>query len=312
MIIWIISNMVAVTRASQTSGECLFEIEAAPRKGLGMFAIKHIKEGTEILVEDAILKGARDWFCKEALFMVLPEDKKEAFNALYSQCNCGKVPCMETPFMKIFEVNSFDANEESRLGDRAPYIYLTASRINHDCDPNTYRYYTREKYVVFTAARDIQAGEEITTTYIGNFGDTKLRRSSTAKWGFICQCQSCRANRTLTIFERVQGFANRVVRKKLMAFGTRTNVLGKATTIEKDKEREVMEWYNEDLKVLKMARETNVRMTREHFFRGGTREEFRPVLADIFQASVLELLAQQQRIQSHGRRRGTPHLGHRT
>lgn len=60
-----------------------FEIKPSPEKQLGMFAIENIAPGTEIFREDAILKGPKEWLAKEALFMVLPEDKKTRFTQLH-------------------------------------------------------------------------------------------------------------------------------------------------------------------------------------------------------------------------------------
>jgi hypothetical protein len=47
--------------------ETLSEMKAAPGKCLGMFAIKKIKQGTEILREEAIFNGSRSWFSKHAM-----------------------------------------------------------------------------------------------------------------------------------------------------------------------------------------------------------------------------------------------------
>lgn len=203
-----------------------------------MFAVRYIKNGTEILREDAILKGAKDWLCKEALYMVLPAHKKQAFDALYGRCNCGKTPCKETPLMKIFEVNSFDANERNMSAERAPQIYLTASRMNHDCNPNTARGYTKEQYIVFRAVRNIQPGQEITTDYVGGLGSTKYRQEKTLKtWGFICKCISCTNDRTFSLeFTRNILAINKVTTSS-------THVVGKATLVEINREREVVAWF---------------------------------------------------------------------
>lgn len=228
------------TRVAHSKDGPLFEIKATPDgKGLGMFALRFIKNGTEILREDAILKGAKNWLCKEALYMVLPAHKKQAFDALYSRCNCGKTRCTETPLMKIFEVNSFDANEHNLTVDGAPQIYLTASRMNHDCIPNTARGYTEEQYIVFRAIRDILPGQEITTDYVGALGSTKYRQERTLKmWGFVCKCLSCIASRTFSI-----EFTRRVLAmSKVTTSGTK--VVGKATSAELAKEREVITWFN--------------------------------------------------------------------
>ena len=66
----------------------LFKFDhSTDRGGIGAFALQDIKAGTEILAEEAILKGTNEHICKEALFKVLSDDKKKRVMFLYHHCS---------------------------------------------------------------------------------------------------------------------------------------------------------------------------------------------------------------------------------
>lgn len=76
-------------------------------------------------------------------------------------------------------------------------IFLLQSHLNHNCEPNTKvvlspkRY---EKLKVF-AARNIKAGEELTTTYVNPTHTVQQRqRELRVNWGFLCKCQKCKSD----------------------------------------------------------------------------------------------------------------------
>ncbi len=144
---------------------------------MGLFALHDVSAGTEVLREEALMKGHRDDLAKEALFAVLSESKKARFLALCGQCKCPpsasastsamhqhshtdsescahsdetekesekeeskEVKCTETPVAKILNVNYFEAPLVIPSDKYSgPYIYEFASRINHSCIPNTTR-----------------------------------------------------------------------------------------------------------------------------------------------------------------------------
>jgi hypothetical protein len=189
----------------------LYEIKPAPGRGLGLFATTTIKSGTEILREEPIFKGSTNWFSKHAMFNLLPEDKKRSFMDLHSQCNCGKQNCEETEFMKIWDSNSFEVTVIPPLALPAyyagPFVYLLSSRINHDCAPNTVRGSTNKCQVVFRAIKDIEAGEEITTDYMGlGFLPVSSRRQQLLeKYQFKCICLTCTKNVQLSTADILKG-----------------------------------------------------------------------------------------------------------
>jgi hypothetical protein len=149
----------------------VFEIRESPGKGLGMFATCNISKGTEILREAPLFLPScpNDWLSIEASYAVLSEDKKQRVTALYGHCFGKKSPCVETALMKIWDANSFGAENGSSV-----YVYEIASRINHSCTANTTRGYTQDTYpqIVFRACQEIKQGEEIYADYIGALGGT--------------------------------------------------------------------------------------------------------------------------------------------
>jgi hypothetical protein len=82
----------------------LYEIKESPGKGLGMFALRPIKSGTEIFREALLVQGVlvfQGCLSIEAGVATLSDEKKKAFMSLHSRCNCGKTPCLETPVMNL-------------------------------------------------------------------------------------------------------------------------------------------------------------------------------------------------------------------
>ncbi|MEW5298204.1 MAG: hypothetical protein WDW36_001354 [Sanguina aurantia] len=94
------------------------------------------------------------------------------------------------------------SREASRGGSSAAWggggtlgsaIYLMASMFNHSCDPNIeVTFPAGDATAVFTAARDIEAGEELCITYIDS-GQAFAQRQTALEYtyGFKCGCVRC-------------------------------------------------------------------------------------------------------------------------
>ena len=72
-------------------------------------------------------------------------------------------------------------------------LFALASRINHACNPNTNKSWSPETgKMSFFATRDIQPGEEITSTYIDELETYQDRQSHLSKmFRFACSCDLC-------------------------------------------------------------------------------------------------------------------------
>ena len=77
-----------------------------------------------------------------------------------------------------------------------------ASFFNHSCEPNLHQSFVgEESQIVFLkATRDIDAGQELTITYVDLLqGYSERQDNFKIKYGFNCCCQRC-AYETLTPF----------------------------------------------------------------------------------------------------------------
>lgn len=75
-------------------------------------------------------------------------------------------------------------------------VFLLSSRLNHSCEPNVFQSFnpTLGMKTVY-AMRDIEAGEELVTNYIGRECHYLVRIQRweifRSQWGFTCQCDAC-------------------------------------------------------------------------------------------------------------------------
>jgi SET and MYND domain-containing protein len=72
-------------------------------------------------------------------------------------------------------------------------VYLLASLFNHSCDPNVnVAWPAGTATVKFTAARDIDPGEQLTISYINQAMPVAARQQVLEfSYGFQCHCALC-------------------------------------------------------------------------------------------------------------------------
>eukprot|EP00927_Polykrikos_kofoidii_P035733 TRINITY_DN30271_c0_g1_i1.p1 TRINITY_DN30271_c0_g1~~TRINITY_DN30271_c0_g1_i1.p1 ORF type:complete len:669 (-),score=78.38 TRINITY_DN30271_c0_g1_i1:87-2045(-) len=81
-------------------------------------------------------------------------------------------------------------------------LYSAGSLMNHSCLPNVHRL-PLGRYLVVRAAKDIPAGEELTTNYTEVRCPLRTRQAEIRqKWGFSCTCGRCLAEARLTQTQR--------------------------------------------------------------------------------------------------------------
>jgi hypothetical protein len=96
----------------------------------------------------------------------------------------------EEPYIERIYTNTFGEDFDD---EEHSIVIPETARLNHDCRPNSMYYFDPKTFTHYThAARTIQAGEEITITYIDPL-QTRLRRRKAIKrsWGFDCSCSLC-------------------------------------------------------------------------------------------------------------------------
>ncbi|GMI42708.1 hypothetical protein TrCOL_g6313 [Triparma columacea] len=173
--------------------------------GLGLHAKTLILQGTEIHREKALIRCPNghaaasegdaialhvDFIAKE--FEKLPADGKELFMSL---CNTVLTTAANSTY-GIFQSNAVRLSGRDHL-DGA--VFPTFCRCNHSCRPNIRHQWRPDlQELLLYAVVDIQAGEEMYTTYNGGAwgqsseASTKDRREYLMKhFGFHCMCRLC-------------------------------------------------------------------------------------------------------------------------
>ena len=161
-----------------TPGMPAFEVKTSSINGVGLFATRNIKKGTEIFREAYLLEGkttTQSSLHLEAAVAALSDEKRVQVISMKGHCACKRVLCTDTFLIKAWATNGFKKVTGEDAGE---YLYNIASRINHDCRPNTHRAFTKEVDIVFYATRGIRKGEEITHDYLGNVGPLDRRRQA--------------------------------------------------------------------------------------------------------------------------------------
>ncbi|KAI6710149.1 hypothetical protein JHW43_007330 [Diplocarpon mali] len=195
-----------------------FEIRSSPLHGLGAFATRFIKSGTEVLREYPMMKGNRDGLAKEALFKVMSEEKQARFLALEGPCRCTVLPCTETPVIKILNANYLC--HPLLLRDdfySGPYLYELGTRLNHSC-------------------------EEFTLSYLHIEGTAAQRRVKILEQdGFVCKCQVCISDTTIGPSDIVELESSKSA--LLSTAFTASPALNRLTAEECAQNKKVDEWF---------------------------------------------------------------------
>ncbi|KAK0236721.1 hypothetical protein EDD85DRAFT_583571 [Armillaria nabsnona] len=101
----------------------------------------------------------------------------------------------ETENVKFFSTLSSDNKMtelvKSRIGTYAG-VFKDLSRVNHSCSPNVRRKFHMSTFSMqLRAARDIEEGEEIFTTYTQDLRPAADRAKGLAPYGIKCTCRAC-------------------------------------------------------------------------------------------------------------------------
>ncbi|KAK0712909.1 hypothetical protein B0T26DRAFT_648852 [Lasiosphaeria miniovina] len=182
---------------SSTTGrqrQAAFRIVDVPGKGKGVVAARRIAQHDEVMLDYAALlvhmAFATDvpaWTGYRVLHTAAAQLADPA-SVLGLGQSSGQAA---DPLENVLRTNAFHT---SLGGQPHMALYPLVSRINHACKPNAYtRFIPQSIQVSVGAARDIEAGEEITISYI-TLGQTSAERhKALQQWGFNCTCALCTA-----------------------------------------------------------------------------------------------------------------------
>ncbi|KAJ3201338.1 hypothetical protein HDU67_001396 [Dinochytrium kinnereticum] len=86
--------------------------------------------------------------------------------------------------------NGFNMTRSTDFRVYGEGYFPLASLVNHSCEPNVVTLYDGDVQTLI-ALRDVEAGEEILTSYIDPFHPPEERRERLRRYGFECHCGRC-------------------------------------------------------------------------------------------------------------------------
>ncbi|EME40453.1 hypothetical protein DOTSEDRAFT_177455 [Dothistroma septosporum NZE10] len=192
-----------------TSATDLFIVRAAPGKGLGIFATNTIKRGTRIICEAPLLRIARNdphlaWKAYQRLSPQARQEYDQLHRFRRTELDLvrearTRLPGSDDPKVladQVAVMERFSANNFMILGGNEHAVFKFSSRINHSCEPNVFQCFNPCLGMkTVHAMRDIQAGEEFETNYLGRechySSRTQRWEVFRSQWGFTCHCTAC-------------------------------------------------------------------------------------------------------------------------
>lgn len=169
----------------------LYAIRAIAGKGKGLVATTRIAKGTRLLSEVPIFRVPRDKNDIKDLERIvadevkcLGDDQRRAFFDLTNIYGNAHSEALGIARTNVLPLGS---------GARAGGLFLEASRINHSCRHNAQNTWNENiGRLTIHALRDIEAGQEITISYLVTTSEYAERwRFLKDKFKFECKCELC-------------------------------------------------------------------------------------------------------------------------
>ncbi|KAK3376839.1 hypothetical protein B0T24DRAFT_677702 [Lasiosphaeria ovina] len=211
-------------RERERQRQAAFRIVDVPGKGKGVVAARRIAQHDEVMLDYAallvdmafatdvpawtgyrVLHTAAAQLADPASVLGLGQSSGQAADPLENvlRTNAFHTILGGQPHMALYPLVSVRfrlwnvlalVRTSSQLERYADIVSVSNQRINHACKPNSYtRFIPQSIQVSVGAARDIEAGEEITISYI-TLGQTSAERhKALQQWGFNCTCALCTA-----------------------------------------------------------------------------------------------------------------------
>lgn len=174
-----------------SSSDQLIVVQDIPLKGQGLVAAAPIPRGTRILSEPPLFRVPRRGVDRKRVralisesIATLEEEQRQAFFSLQNSfedqdgAELGRV-----------RTNALPLGSDATTGG----IFLTCSRINHSCRPNSQNTWNEDlQKLTVHAGRDIEKGEEITIFYLSSLRCRTARLQELRdKFRFACACELC-------------------------------------------------------------------------------------------------------------------------
>lgn len=175
-----------------------YTIKAIEGKGKSLVALRKIPQFTLIFKDTPIIRGGRQELTKEPSVLhgeiaealhQLGEAKKEAFTNLHS------TEPLDSPTrnVNIVKLNSLPLGFAPNCSEYG--VFPLAARMNHACVPNAHNSWHPERQELRVySVNDIEAGQEITISYLRSYLPCKKRRKKLRQaFAFECNCATCSA-----------------------------------------------------------------------------------------------------------------------
>jgi hypothetical protein len=190
---------------SQTIPAAAYKMKEIPGKGMGLEAIRYIKQGQLIMANTPSLMidyRTFEWLPVKEYQMLqtvaikyLPEAHQAAIMQLSTHDDVTDMS-QEEIINKITSTNSFDITpdlEDPEQDYKLYTLFPDISRLNHDCRPNAgYLFDHKNMTHYIHALRDILPGEELTLSYTNPSVSRQERQDRLKRlWGFQCECDLC-------------------------------------------------------------------------------------------------------------------------
>jgi len=162
-----------------------FLIQAVEGKGLGVVANCDFQPGQLILSETVLILSRQEGSDCLTANQARQIFKQVARLNMTQREQMMELHCMgEKKILNVFRMNCIHV-DETYFG-----LYLTISRVNHACSPNSMD--CKGPVKELRAMRHIRKGEEITLSYLVNSWDSQIsRRRELSYWQFKCECEVC-------------------------------------------------------------------------------------------------------------------------
>jgi ketosteroid isomerase-like protein len=174
----------------------VWEARPSPGKGIGVYATRAIEPGDTVLSEPAMIHITPPEFrdgvayplgdihtLLQSSFDALSPEKQTEIMSLHAHMT--PTENANDTLMAIMRSNAYTTGNSIAL-------FPKGARINHSCRPNTSQYWNSElgRRIVY-ANRHIEAGEELSATYIPLLYGRDARQKRLDQYGFKCACEAC-------------------------------------------------------------------------------------------------------------------------
>lgn len=147
--------------------------------GKGVFALRNFEKNEKIMVERPVLRFASNIFCYPKSISEVPPAARDAVKALVGNS-----------FKEIINRNGMSCTAPGEEGETG--LFVTMSRVNHDCMGNAdHNYLEKQDVKILVASRSIQEGEEITISYVCGEGTDERKWRLQTNYNFTCSCTVC-------------------------------------------------------------------------------------------------------------------------